>query len=286
MSEERRPVTVLTGATAGIGRRAAELIAPGTGPLILVGRDRDRGAQAAEAMAKLSGHGQVFFIPGDLSSMADVCRVADEILARHERVDLLLNNAGALFMARTETVDGFERTFALNHLAYFVFTQRLMPGLKRADRAQVINVASIAHRRARLDFDDLQLARRYNGWTAYQRSKLCNILFTRELARRLEGTGMVTACLHPGFINSSFGSANRGVLAFGLSLAKRWIAEPVDTGAGRLAFLATTPDLQHGAYYERNRPVAPSAEAQSDDAARRLWDASVALTRSWLPNLA
>jgi NAD(P)-dependent dehydrogenase (short-subunit alcohol dehydrogenase family) len=192
---------------------------------------------------------------------------------------VLLNNAGAIFRERAETADGLERTFALNHMGYYVLTRLLEAKLRQSAPARVVNVASIAHRGATLDFDDLQTRRGYEGWLAYRRSKLCNILFTRELARRLQGSGVTANCLHPGFVASRFGDNNRGFLGMSLAFGKRLLAISVEKGAETPFYCASAPELANssGLYFDKCLAVAPSRAAQDDRAAGRLWDESARL---------
>ena len=224
MSAMRGKTVVVTGATAGIGREACERLAAMGASLALVARDRLRAEALATALTQ-AGALSVSVHIADLSRLAEVRRVAGE-LASLPRIDVLLNNAGAIFNRREQTTDGFERTFALNHLAYFALTNLLRDRLKAMAPARVVNVASEAHRGAVLAFDDLQTTRGYSGWLAYKRSKLCNILFTRALARRLAGSGVTANALHPGFVATNFGNNNRGIFRFGIGIAKKFMAIP------------------------------------------------------------
>jgi NAD(P)-dependent dehydrogenase (short-subunit alcohol dehydrogenase family) len=194
----------------------------------------------------------------------------------HARLDVLINNAGALFTERSVTVDGIERTFALNHLAYFLLTNLLLDRLRAAAPSRVVNVASGAHRRGELHWDDLQLTR-YGGqgWTAYQQSKLANILFTRELARRLDGTGVTANCLHPGFVETGFGR-NNGPLARALLWLTRPIQRTPAQGADTLVWAATDASLAgvSGRYLQDRAERTPARQATRDEDARRLWDVS------------
>jgi NAD(P)-dependent dehydrogenase (short-subunit alcohol dehydrogenase family) len=274
-------VSVITGATSGIGRVAAAGLARRGDVVILVGRDQARGQATLDQLVTETGSQTLSFLAADLSAMAEVRRLADTIRARHDRIDLLVNNAGALFQRRQDSVDGLELTFALNHLAYFLLSDLLTGPLQRSGAGRVVSVASAAHRRAVLDLDDLPLARGYSGWRAYQRSKLANILFTRGFARRYTASGIIATCLHPGFVATRFGDANGGLFALALGAAKRLFAESAETGGERILFLATTPDPEPGGYYVRNRPAIPAPEARSDAAADRLWQISLDLTRRW-----
>ncbi|MGZ6079091.1 MAG: SDR family NAD(P)-dependent oxidoreductase, partial [Myxococcaceae bacterium] len=212
-AESAARVCLLTGATLGIGRAAAVALAPAGLELILVARDRTRlEALAAELRGRTPG-AKVGVLAGDLSRMSEVRRIAAEFRATHDRLHLLLNNAGALFARREVTSEGRERTFALNHLAYFVLTEELLPLLKSCAPSRIVNVSSDAHLGMRIDFDDLDYARgRYRPFVAYGRTKLMNLLFTRELARRLAGTGVTVNTMHPGFVRTGFGRNNAGML--------------------------------------------------------------------------
>ncbi|MDQ3829839.1 MAG: SDR family NAD(P)-dependent oxidoreductase, partial [Candidatus Tectomicrobia bacterium] len=206
-------VCVVTGATSGIGLVTAEALARQGATLIVVGRNSARGAATVSRIQQETGNSAVELMVADLSAQAQVRQLASAIQQRFARLDVLVNNAGALFSQRQLSQDGIEMTFALNHLAYFLLTNLLLDSLKASTSARIVNVSSEAHRRARLDFADLQGQQRYSGWRAYARSKLANILFTYELARRLEGTGIVANALHPGFVATNFGRNNRSITA-------------------------------------------------------------------------
>jgi NAD(P)-dependent dehydrogenase (short-subunit alcohol dehydrogenase family) len=240
--------------------------------IVQVARDASRGEAA---MARLRARApdvahRVHY--ADLSRMADTKRVAAEIAAAEPRVDVLINNAGALFTVRRVTEDGLELTFALNHMAYVLLTHGLRERLGASAPARVINTASDAHRRGRLDFDDLQSARDYRGLSAYGRSKLCNILYTRELARRWAGTGITANSLHPGFVATRFGDQSGGLLSYGIRLAKLF-AISTEKGAETLVFLASSPEVAtiSGGYFYKGQLALPTRKAQDDEAARRLW---------------
>ena len=208
----------------------------------------------------------------DLSTMGEVKRVGAEIAAAERRIDVLINNAGLLLSARQVTADGLERTFATNHMAYFILTQMLLPSLRAAAPARIVNTASGAHRGKRLDFDDLQSTRGYHTQTVYGRTKLCNILFTRELARRLNGTGITANCLHPGFVATGLGQRDNGLMNAIIWVVFRTAAKP-EPGAETIVYLASDPGVADvsGEYFYECRPQQPSAEAQNDETARRLW---------------
>ena len=265
---------VITGATSGIGLIAAERLARQGARLVLVGRDPARGEAALARIKARAPRAEVSIHYADLSRL-DALRTLAAGLNALSRIDVLINNAGAMFWRRQVTADGLERTFALNHMAYFVLAALLRDKLASSP-ARIVNVASEAHRGAKLDFGDLQSAHSYSGMRAYSRSKLCNILFTRELARRLSGTGVTANCLHPGFVNSRFGDNNPGLVGIGTRIAKQIFAIAPERGAETSVYLASSPDLEgkSGGYYDRCAPKTPSPEAQDDTAARRLWEES------------
>jgi retinol dehydrogenase 12 len=280
MTSQSHPrVCLLTGATLGIGRAAAEALVPMGLELVLVARDRARlEALAAELRARTPG-ARVGVLAGDLSRMSEVRRIAREFRATHDRLDVLANNAGALFTTRELTPEGLERTLALNHLAYFVLTEELLPVLRTSAPARIVNVASDAHRGMRVDLEDLNYARgKYRPFIAYGRSKLMNILFTRELARRLDGTGVTVNAMHPGFVRSGFGMNNPGFLRRLIRVGQVFARTP-EHGARSLVYLATSPEVEGvtGRYFHDERQSQPSAAARDMEVARRLWEVSVRL---------
>jgi len=270
-------VALVTGATNGIGRVAAMALAKRGAEVVIVGRDPARTASALAWIKEQSGSERVTALLGDLSRQGEVRRVAAEFRAHHAALHVLLNNAGALFHQRTENADGQEMTFALNHLGYFVLTAELRPLLEASAPARIVSVASEAHRGATLDFDDLNSARGYSRIKAYSRSKLCNILFTRELARRLAGTGVTANCIHPGVVATGF-AAGTGLAGALVKLAQPFLLTP-EKGADTLVWAATHPELegQTGLYFAKRKIKTPSAAARDDAAAARLWDVTEAL---------
>jgi NAD(P)-dependent dehydrogenase (short-subunit alcohol dehydrogenase family) len=264
---------VLTGASAGIGLAAAEAIGAEGARLVLVARNPERGEAALARLRSRVPGIDARFVYADLSRLAEMHRIGREIAASEPRIDLLVNNAGMMVMDRRETADGLEAMFAVNHMAYFIVTRHLSASLEAADAARIVNVASIAHRREQIDFGDLQTSRNFTGMRAYGRSKLANILFTRELARRLSGTGMTANCLHPGFINSHIGEDNRPVMRVLVRLAKKLAGKTVEEGAATIAYLAMSPDVAgvSGRYFVDRRQTEPSPEARDDATAARLW---------------
>jgi NAD(P)-dependent dehydrogenase (short-subunit alcohol dehydrogenase family) len=240
--------------------------------IVMVARDRARAEQALARLRAVAPDAAHRVHYGDLFLLADVKRVGAEIAAAEPRIDVLINNAGSMFGARKITAEGLERTFALNHMSYFVLTDCLRERLLAAASSRVVNTASAAHRRATLDFDDLQTRNNYRAKTAYGRSKLCNILFTRELARRLAGTDVTANCLHPGFVATNFGQRDAG--AFGWVIRAAMVfARPPEPGANTIVHLASSQEVAgvSGGYFYDCRQVEPSRAARDDATAQRLW---------------
>jgi len=268
---------VVTGGTSGIGEVAAVNLAGQGARIVLIARDRER---AAATLAKLksanpsAGHAAHY---GDLSSIADMKRVAKEVADSEPRIDVLINNAGAVFLSRKVSIDGLEMTFATNHMAYFVVTNILLDRLKATPGARIVSTASDAHKSGKLDFDDLQSEKKFSSFRVYGTSKLCNILFTRELARRLDGTGVTANCLHPGFVGTRFGQNNANnifmkglakvIMSFGLS--------PED-GARTIIHLASSPEVAtiSGEYFYKCKVAVATDAAMDDERAKRLWAVS------------
>jgi retinol dehydrogenase 14 len=270
---------LITGASSGIGLEASVKLASMGAALVLVARDRARGEATVAAVQQRSGSPNVSLMRCDFGSLSDVRALAAEVIATCPRLDVLVNNAGTVVARRELTEDGFERTFAVNHLAPFLLTNLLLDLLRRSTPARVVVVASAAHRGAALPFDNLQFEHGgYRLMRAYSRSKLANVLFTRELARRLAGTGVTANCLHPGAVATNIWShASRYVQPL-LAVAKLFMITP-EQGADTIVYLAANPAVegQTGGYYERNRRVSPSAIGQDDAAAKELWTRSAAL---------
>jgi NAD(P)-dependent dehydrogenase (short-subunit alcohol dehydrogenase family) len=271
---------VVTGGTSGIGEVAALSLAEKGARIVLFARDRERGAATLAKLKSVNAAADHRAHYGDLSSIADMKRVAKEVADSEARIDVLVNNAGAVFLSRKTSVDGLEMTFATNHMGYFVVTNILLDRLKATPGARIVSTASDAHKSGKLDFDDLQSVKNYSSFRVYGTSKLCNILFTRELARRLEGTGVTANCLHPGFVGTRFGQNNannilmkllaKGIMSFGLS--------PED-GAKTIIHLASSPDVAtiSGEYFYKCKVDVATDAATDDDNAKRLWDVSATI---------
>ena len=275
-------VCLVTGASSGIGRETALALARMGATVVMHGRDPKRSEQAAEAVREASPRGDVDLILADLSSQAEVRRLAAEVLDRHDALHVLVNNAGAIRTRREVTVDGLEQTFALNHLAYFLLTDLLLDRLRASAPARIVNVSSTAHARAKLNFDDLQNERRFSIGV-YGQSKLANVLFTYELAHRLAGSEVTANCLHPGVVGTRFGLGNSGPKGWAAWLANR-IVKPVALspakGARTSIYLATSAEVEgvSGRYFAKSKAIASSQASYEEDSARRLWDASDQLT--------
>lgn len=272
-------VCVITGGTDGIGKATAYELAVQGARLLIHGRDPEKGARAVAELKARSGNPAIEFLQADFGSLADVRRLAAAVLERTPRVDVLVNNAGAVFVKRTLSKDGHELTFAVNHLAPFLLTHLLLDALKSAAPSRIVTTASDAHRRSKIVFDDLQTTGKYSPMGAYGSSKLANVLFTRALAKRLEGTAVTATSVHPGLVRSNFGANNANDVSplvkavFGLVM--RFARSP-EKGAETVIYLAASPQVQgaSGGYYVDCKLTPPSSAAEDDAAAERLWQVS------------
>jgi NAD(P)-dependent dehydrogenase (short-subunit alcohol dehydrogenase family) len=265
----------VTGATSGVGFETARGIAQQGATVVIVGRSLERSRTAVERLRRQTGNPNVDFLLADLSAQADIRRLAGEFEQRYARLHVLVNNAGGLFLNGQVSADGIEMTLALNHLGYYLLTRLLIPLLEASAPARIINVASVAHVGARMDFPTL----RFNGWKGYKRSKLANILFTYELARRLEGKGVTVNALHPGLVASGFGMNNRGLFPLVKPLVDLF-AVSIEQGASTSVYLACSPEVEGvtGKYFVRCKPGRSSRASHDPDAAARLWQVSSAMT--------
>lgn len=271
-------VVLITGATGGIGRVTAEALAGAGAKVVIIGRNAEKTAQAAEEIGKQAVT-RVEFLVGDLSAQADVRRLAQEFRQQHNQLHVLINNAGAFFTSRKTSPDGIEMTFALNHLGYFLLTNLLLDLLITSAPARIINVSSAAHVGGRLHLDQVKDPAHYSGWKAYSESKLANIYFTYELARRLEGKGVTANALHPGFVATNFGRSNGGLFNPLFRLFQIGAISP-EAGAKTSIYLATSPEVEgvSGKYFDRCKAVSSSSASYDVQMARKLWDASMVLT--------
>jgi NAD(P)-dependent dehydrogenase (short-subunit alcohol dehydrogenase family) len=266
---------LVTGATTGIGRVTAVELGRAGAEVILVARDRKK---ADETLAELAQAGAppAHALLADLSLMSSVRTLAAEVRGKFDRIDVLVNNAGAIFGTRALTAEGFERTFALNHLSYFLLTNLLVDLIPSGGR--IVNVSSDAHRPAKVDFDDLQLERRYTAFGAYCLSKLMNLLFTFELARRVSARGITANAAHPGPVATNFGRSNRGFFGALFALAGPFMLTP-EKGARTQIWLASSPEVEGvtGKYFAKRKEKKPSPRALDEATQKRLWDVTAAL---------
>ncbi|XP_024138416.1 retinol dehydrogenase 12 [Oryzias melastigma] len=279
---------LITGANTGIGKETAVDLAQRGARVIMACRDMDRANKAAEDVRKRSGNGNVVVKKLDLASLESVRQLSKEVLASEERLDILINNAGIMSCPQWKTEDGFEMQFGVNHLGHFLLTNSLLDLLKKSTPSRIVNVSSLAHEKGKIYFDDINLEKDYHPWKSYRQSKLANVLFTRELAKRLQGTGVTTYSLHPGVIKTELGRHFMPTI----SLWKRVLFKPfsffiksASQGAQTTIYCAVEEKLQNesGLYYSDCAPKTAAPQALDDEAAKRLWDVSasmVGLTQS------
>ena len=267
---------LITGASAGVGLHSAIGLAKLGAEVVIVGRDEGRTAQAVELVKSQTGNQAISYLLADLSSLKDVRKLAQDFKDKYKKLDVLLNNAGAIFFTRKLSVDGYEMSLALNHLNYFLLTDLLLDMLKAGPAGRIVNVSSRAHYRGHVNFDDLQSKRGYGAMKAYSMSKLMNVLFTYELARRLrQGTNVTANCLHPGFVASNFATNNGWWVRLGMVFLSGRIS--VEEGAKCSIFLASSPEVQgmSGKYFNYDTKEQRSSDESYDEAeAKRLWDVS------------
>ena len=270
----RGNVCLVTGGTSGIGQVTAKELARRGAKVVVVGRNGGKTEQTVTDIRRATGNPEVDFLLADLSSQADVRNLAEQFQQKYSRLDVLINNAGGIFMERRESIDGIEMTFALNHLAYFLLTNLLLDTIKASAPARIINVSSEAHRGMTLNFDDLQQQNQYRGFRVYSKSKLANLLFTFELARRIEGTGVTVNALHPGFVASNIFAGN-GWVGWTVRRIASVVAMSPEAGALTSIYLATASELEAvtGQYFVKQRPSTERASLDPQ-AAQRLWKAS------------
>ena len=270
----------VSGATDGIGRVTAMELAQTGGQVILIGRDRAKAERVVGRIKRDSGNDRVGFELADLSSQSDIRALAGRLNDSLPHLDVLVNNVGAWFHRRRLSVDGIEMTFALNHLGYFLLTGLLLEKLRQAPRARIVNVSSMAHRGSQIDLDDPQGTGRYSGWRAYQASKLANIHFTFRLAEMLDGSGVSTNCLHPGFVASKFAHNNGGWLKWAMILAQQLAAISEKKGARTSVHLAASEAVAgvSGKYFDKCEIAESSAQSHDKEARERLWQLSEDLT--------
>jgi len=269
---------LVTGGTGGIGKATARGLAAMGAHIAITGRDRERTQGAAREIREIAG-GQVDVFVADLSAQTEVRRLADEVLRMLPRIDVLINNVGGYWNTRHVTADQLEHTFALNHLAPFLLTNLLLDRLQQSAPARVVTVSSNAQAMGRIDFDDLQGERSYSGARAYNQSKLANVLFAYELARRLRGTPVTSNALHPGLVRTSFGAEDpRRIQRLLVPLLRPFMKDPA-RGAATSIHVASAPELEQvsGRYYANSRSRRSSERSRDEAAATRLWDVSADL---------
>lgn len=272
-------VVLITGGTSGIGKAAATALAGMGATVVITGRNEERGKRALQEIREESGNEGVELILADLTVQDEVRRLAEELRERHNQLEVLVNNAGLVLSERTETPDGIETQLAINHLAPFLLTNLLLDLLKESAPSRIVTVSSDAHRWAKIDLDDLQSRKRYRGMQVYGKTKLANIMFTYELAERLEGTGVTANCMHPGGVNTNFGNNQGGPMNLLFRLFKPFMRSP-EQGADTLIYLASSPEVEGmtGKYLADRKVKAASDAAYDETTRKRLWEASEELT--------
>jgi NAD(P)-dependent dehydrogenase (short-subunit alcohol dehydrogenase family) len=273
---------LITGATNGIGKAAALELAKQGATVVIVGRDKAKTEAVANELRLASGNKNIDYLLADLSSQASLHKLADDFKAKHSRLEVLINNAGGIFDTRKTTVDGLEYTFAFNHLAYFLLTNLLLDILKASSPSCIINVSSTAHFLASLDLDDLQSQKRYEGLTVYGMTKLANVMFTYELAKRLQGTAVSVNAVHPGRVNTAFAEGSQTLLIrLSMALSKQLIGISPEQGADTLVYLATSPEVAgvSGQYFVKRKPRRTNSRSYDEAANGRLWNESANLVK-------
>jgi retinol dehydrogenase-12 len=280
MDEEMRGKNCLvTGSARGMGFYTARALALKGAHVILVGHNEEHGEEALKRIVEAAGDGTADFIPADLSAQEQIRRLARGVQDRYAHLDVLVNNAGAVFPRRQESVDGIEMTFALNHLSYFLLTTLLLDMLKDSAPARIVNVSSRAHQGTEMNWGDLQFQEGYAPYQAYGQSKLANLLFTYELARRLKGSGITANALHPGFVNSHL-YRRAGILRPLIKLGASLFGKNSEEGAETSIYLASSPEVEgvNGKYFVDCEPASSSPASHDEEAARRLWEISRDMT--------
>jgi retinol dehydrogenase 14 len=270
---------LITGGTSGIGKATAVALAAMGANVVVVGRNQERGEAAVGEIRARSHSESVELMLADLSVQAEVRGLAEEFQGRHDRLDVLVNNAGLVQSKRTETADGIETTLAINHLAPFLLTNLLLGRLEKSAPSRVITVSSEAQRWGTMNFEDMQSRRKYRGFPVYGMTKLANIMFTYELAERLNGTGVSANCVHPGSVSTNFGQNNRGPMALFFRTFKPFMRSP-EQGADTLVWLASSPEVDgiSGKYFSDRKEIEAKKVAYERAARRRLWEISEELT--------
>src|SRR5438445_2854075 len=273
-------VVMITGANSGIGKAASLALAKMGANVVMVTRNKEKGEAARSEIIKKSQNNSVDLLIADLSSLDLVRKLATEFQKKYSKLHVLINNAGLFNQRRKVTTDGYENTFATNYLAPFLLTNLQLPKLEAGAPSRIINVSSVGHYNGHVNFDDLNLEKEYGGWKAYGQSKLALVLFTHELAKKLQGTGVTVNAVHPGTVATSIWSRPLGPVGFIMALPKLLMTTPKQ-GAETLVYLASSPDAKdlNGEYLEKLKTKKSSDESYNEDIAQRLWDVSAKLTR-------
>ena len=272
---------LITGGTSGLGYRTAYILAHEIkNKIILIGSNNKKGQQAVERLIYETENKNLRFIKADLSSINEIKLLAKDL--NKEKIDILINNAGALFYSRNESIDQIEKTFALNHLSYFALTNLLLKYKVIKNGGRIINVASGAHRGIDIDFNDLEMSNNYNGWKCYKKSKLCNILFTKKLSDLTSKNNITVNCLHPGFVKTEFGKNNKGFISLVIKLLMNFFAITVEEGAKTIIHLANSEDVKDitGKYYYKSKIKQPSQYAENKSSADQLWNKSIEMLKN------
>ena len=267
---------LITGGTDGLGYRTAFILAKDKkNKLILIGRNKKKGNDAVSKIKNETKNSNIKFLNADLSSINETSLLANKLIG--EKINVLINNAGALFYSRNKSTEGIEKTFALNHLSYFVLTNLMLKNKTIVNGGRIINVASGAHRGVDLNFDDIEMVSNYNGWKCYKKSKLCNILFTKKLSELTKKNKITVNCLHPGFVKTNFGKNNTGFVGLVIKSLMNFFAIKVEEGAKTIIYLASSPEVENisGKYFYQSKINKPSNFAENNSSAEKLWKHSI-----------
>ena len=267
---------MITGGTSGLGYRTAFILAQDkNNKLILIGRNKKKGNDAVSKIKNETKNSNIKFLNADLSSINETSLLANKLIS--EKINVLINNAGALFYSRNKSTEGIEKTFALNHLSYFVLTNLMLKNKTIKNGGRIINVASGAHRGVDLNFDDIEMVNNYNGWKCYKKSKLCNILFTKKLSELTKKKKITVNCLHPGFVKTNFGKNNTGFAGLVIKSLMNFFAIKVEEGAKTIIYLASSPEVENisGKYFYQSKINKPSNFAENNSSAEKLWKHSI-----------
>jgi NAD(P)-dependent dehydrogenase (short-subunit alcohol dehydrogenase family) len=272
---------LITGGTSGLGFYTALTLAEDqNNKILLIGSNKVKGVRAVEEIIKKTKNKKIKYLEGDLSSIKQISMIAKDLIK--EKFDILINNAGALYFSRMESIDKIEKTFALNHLSYFALTNLLLQNKNIKRGGRIINVASGAHKGIDIDFEDLETKKNYNGWFVYKKSKLCNILFTRKLSKFTSDKNITVNCLHPGFVKTEFGKNNSGILGLIIKLLMNLFAIKLEEGAKTIIYLVNSNEVNEvtGKYFYKSQIIEPSSFAQNQKSADRLWNESVKILKN------